>query len=79
MALALPKVPHFETANHWYAAQFVYISSSFSFIQLKYFDDRLAGVYSWSLDTSNREDCPALPNPFYPRVRPTVFAEPIGR
>jgi len=53
----LPHLPPFDTAKRWYAAQFAYIGSIFSFIQPKYFDDRLAEVYSRSPNTSSREDC----------------------
>ena len=52
-----PALPPFDTAKRWYAAQFAYIGSIFSFIQPKYFEDRLTEVYSRSPDTSNREDC----------------------
>lgn len=53
----LPHLPPFDTAKRWYAAQFAYIGSIFSFIQPKYFNDRLTEVYSRSPDTSSREDC----------------------
>lgn len=53
----LPQLPPFDTAKRWYAAQFAYIGSIFSFIQPKYFDGRLAEVYSRSPDLTNREDC----------------------
>ena len=50
-------LPPFDTARRWYAVQFAYIGSIFCFIQPKYFEDRLAEVYSRSPDTTNREDC----------------------
>lgn len=53
----LPPLPPFDTAKRWYAAQFVNVGSIISFIQPKYFDERLAEVYSRSPDTSSREDC----------------------
>ncbi|KAK5078112.1 Transcriptional activator [Lithohypha guttulata] len=53
----LPDLPPFETAKQWYEAQFAYIGSIFSFVQPKYFEERLSEVYSRSPDASNREDC----------------------
>lgn len=53
----LPHLPPFDTAKRWYAAQFAYIGSIFSFLQPKYFDDRLGEVYSRPPNTTNREDC----------------------
>ena len=40
----LPGLPHMDTAKQWYDAQFAYIGSIFSFIQPRYFEDRLNQV-----------------------------------
>lgn len=53
----LPGLPHMDTAKQWYDAQFAYIGSIFSFIQPRYFEDRLNQVYDRPPDTSKREDC----------------------